>query len=87
MSERSLCKGCGGSVRLTWEEIEAKYVKPLIYKKTGITPENTYAQRLEKCIGCDALEYGTTCKYCGCLVQVRAKILSSKCPYPYDPKW
>ncbi|MGF9701040.1 MULTISPECIES: DUF6171 family protein [Paenibacillus] len=52
-----------------------------------VVPDEEYAQRLSSCADCPALQYGTTCRYCGCLVQVRAKLVESTCPFPYESRW
>ncbi|WP_078497852.1 DUF6171 family protein [Paenibacillus selenitireducens] len=46
-----------------------------------------YEIRIEHCRHCEALQYGTTCKYCGCIVEIKSKLQHAKCPYPYAPKW
>ena len=41
-----------------------------------------YERRLSRCFACPSLQYGTTCAYCGCVVQVRAKLKDKTCPAP-----
>jgi len=81
------CKGCQGKVRLSKEEIEKIFGETVKVKDVKLATEEVYALRLRICSACDSLQYGTTCKFCGCLVPVKAKLLHAKCPYPYDPKW
>ncbi|WP_244862545.1 DUF6171 family protein [Paenibacillus sp. J22TS3] len=46
-----------------------------------------YARRLDTCWSCPSLQYESTCKHCGCLVAVRAKLSDSICPYPGQSRW
>ena len=52
-------------------------------KNVKLVTEEEYNNRLEKCRSCDHLEYGTTCKFCGCIIQIKAKLAGARCPYPY----
>ncbi|WP_238996693.1 DUF6171 family protein [Paenibacillus pinistramenti] len=49
--------------------------------------DDEYARRLAVCSGCQGLQYGTTCRYCGCLVAVRASQRDAGCPYPLQSRW
>ncbi|WP_223199821.1 DUF6171 family protein [Paenibacillus sp. 37] len=49
--------------------------------------DEEYERRLSICSACPGLQYGTTCRHCGCLVQVRAKLSESTCPFPYESQW
>jgi hypothetical protein len=53
---------------------------------SGRADDSTYARRLEICSGCPDLQYGTTCRHCGCLVAVRVKLAAKGCPNS-APKW
>jgi hypothetical protein len=44
--------------------------------------DEVYERRLARCFACPSLQYGTTCAYCGCVVQVRAKLKDKTCPAP-----
>jgi hypothetical protein len=81
------CKGCRGTVRLSEQETKQIFGDAIKASNAELANEETYKTRLEKCNECSALQYGTTCKYCGCIVQVKAKLLNAKCPYPYEPRW
>jgi hypothetical protein len=81
------CKGCSASVRISPEEIAALFGQSFKVKEVKLVTEEQYAERVETCSTCPALQYGTTCQYCGCLVHLKAKLSASKCPYPYAPKW
>lgn len=52
-----------------------------------LADEDTSSRRLSECMSCPAYTLGGTCKYCGCLVQIRTKIQGQYCPYPLHPKW
>lgn len=87
MQENNECKGCSATVRLTQEEIQKIFGETVKVNSVKVVTEEVYGQRLEKCSQCQALDYGTTCRYCGCIIQIKAKLLAAKCPYPYNPKW
>ena len=82
-----VCKGCSVSVRLSPEEIKKLFGETLRIRDVKTVSEEEYQRRLALCRSCDSLQYGTTCIHCGCIVEIRAKLAASHCPYPYDPKW
>ncbi|QMV40985.1 hypothetical protein [Cohnella cholangitidis] len=45
------------------------------------------AARMGHCEQCQALQGGTTCRYCGCYVKIRTKLVDSRCPDPLSAKW
>jgi arabinogalactan endo-1,4-beta-galactosidase len=76
------CIGCQRVVRLAPGEIER-----ILAAQTQLSPhllvdDATYEMRLKQCEGCPDLRYGTTCRHCGCLVAVRAKLSNQACPSP-----
>ena len=79
--DNSECKGCSASVRLSSEEIKKLFGETLRIKDIKVVTEEEYHQRLTHCKTCSSLQYGTTCKHCGCLVEIRAKLSASGCPY------
>ncbi|GIN70653.1 hypothetical protein J14TS2_11280 [Bacillus sp. J14TS2] len=81
-----LCKGCTESVIVSNELVEDLLLDA---EKKGIkmVSPKSYQERLRHCQTCPALQYGTTCKYSGGLVQYKAKILSGTCPCPAGSKW
>jgi hypothetical protein len=83
----SECKGCSANVRISPEEIAVLFNHTMKLKEIKLVSEEEYAVRIEKCQACSALQYGTTCKHCGCLVYIKAKLKGAKCPYPFSPKW
>jgi hypothetical protein len=87
----SNCKGCIENVNVNKLIIE-NVVKENLDKLAGIkniqfTSDAVYEFRLKQCYSCKYLEYGTTCLQCGCLIEIRAKLLNGKCPYPKISKW
>lgn len=81
------CKSCLETVHVKEDEIE-KAIKDLErIGKTKMVDDITYESRLSSCSSCDHLEYGTTCMLCGCLVKIRAKLATGRCPYPKKSRW
>lgn len=85
MSTDSGCKGCTASVNLSEEELAV--LRQLALHNEKLVTEEEYARRIEICRSCQALQYGTTCRYCGCLVEIKAKLESSRCPDPAGRRW
>lgn len=81
------CKRCAEKTKLSEADI-AKMIND-VRRMRGVktTDEQEYRRRLEICAECDKFEYGSTCTLCGCVMQVRALLLTGKCPYPKKPKW
>jgi hypothetical protein len=52
-----------------------------------IVSEAAYNTRLESCNGCNYLDFGTTCRQCGCIVQIRALLNNKDCPHPKVSMW
>ncbi|MBM7582589.1 hypothetical protein JOD02_001446 [Caldicoprobacter guelmensis] len=85
--ENGECKGCSATVRLSQHEIEEIFGETLKIRNVKLVTQEEYNARLEICRQCTYLDYGTTCRLCGCLVQIKAKLKGARCPYPYQPKW
>jgi hypothetical protein len=81
------CKGCTSSVHISDDEIKKIFGSEVKVKNVKLVSEELYKNRLDICKNCDAFVYNTTCKYCGCLIEIKAKLSASKCPFPYNPKW
>lgn len=79
------CKGCTESVKVTPEKLE-RLIAIAVKGRTAVSDQE-YDRRMDMCLGCPALQYGTTCRYCGCLVAVRARLQDSICPFPVVPRW
>jgi hypothetical protein len=80
------CEACSVSVWLSPEEIENLFGTFKV-KKVKTVSEEKYRSRLSFCLACESLLYGTTCRFCGCIVQIKNKLEAAKCPLPYAPKW
>lgn len=49
-----------------------------------IVDENVYQKRIEICMNCTYIsENKTTCTQCGCVVELKAKFKSNRCPKKY----
>jgi len=81
------CKGCSETVRQSPEQIAEWMRRRMSGPDWPAVADDEYARRLAACRSCPSLAYGTTCRICGCLVQVRARLPDARCPYPYEPKW
>jgi len=86
MPEKSLCKGCSQNVHVAKKEIEA-LLEMQTRSFSNLVTDAIYQERLEKCNHCPYLLYGTTCQYCGCLVQYKAKFPEKHCASPDNPQW
>jgi hypothetical protein len=80
------CPGCQRVVRLAPGEIERILSQQQTTSPRKRVSTQIYESRLEICQSCVDLRYGTTCRYCGCLVAVRAALSDHACPAPV-PKW
>lgn len=87
MSETQVCKGCRASVRVSEAEIK-RIVEDVIQDESSLlVSQDQYDARLAICRACDYLDYGTTCRHCGCLVVVRAWMADKGCPKPGQAEW
>lgn len=74
------CKRCLTKPTLTEEDISKMLEQVCAMPGIRLADENVYEKRMEICGGCEKLEYGTTCMLCGCVMQVRARLLDGRCP-------
>lgn len=81
------CKSCEDTIFLSEREMRMIFGDALKVRDVKLAAEGTYRMRLDICRDCGSLQAGTTCEHCGCVVQVKAKLLHAKCPYPFKPKW
>lgn len=87
MSNPRECKGCSATVNISEADINRAIAVLSKNKNTKFVTDETYEFRLEQCRNCKFLEYETTCLKCGCIVQIRAKLADSSCPYTKERKW
>lgn len=82
------CKGCNRSPQLSQEKIE-QLVSIAMQGKQEHELANPALQqeRFNTCMSCPSLQFGTTCKHCGCLVHIRTRLVASRCPSPYGAQW
>lgn len=69
------------------EEINKMVEQVTNMKGVRLVSDEVYAERFKICTECEKFEYGSTCTLCGCVMQVRARLASGKCPYPKNRKW
>ncbi len=81
------CKGCSASVRVGAASLQRLAESFKASHEGELAPEELSAVRLEKCLACPDLDYGCTCRHCGCLVQLRVLLKGSFCPRPGDSAW
>lgn len=81
------CKACSASVIVSENQIDEMLNIIISGNQFKLISEDSYKKRLDICFNCKSLEYGTTCLQCGCIVQIRARLLESTCPYPQQSKW
>ena len=86
-SEPSACKACSTSVRIPRREVERILHEFLREHPQELVDDATCACRLAACDRCADLQYGTTCRHCGCLVVVRARLAAKHCPSPAAAAW
>jgi hypothetical protein len=80
------CSGCGISVRLSPGELERIIASYFRGRAPELVAAEEQERRLSSCGACPDLQYGSTCRHCGCLVEVRARLSGYACPAPL-PKW
>lgn len=87
MENKPLCKACSATVHVADEEISKAIERLAKLKGMKFVEDALYERRLEICSECQYLEYDTTCLQCGCIVQIKAKLPDSYCPFPKNKKW
>lgn len=86
MEKNNDCPGCQGTVRIDEAEIRRIFNEKIAVKKVKLAAPDVYQTRLEICKQCSGLDYETTCRYCGCIIQIKAKLAGAYCPHPAGPK-
>ncbi|MCX7711710.1 MAG: DUF6171 family protein [Clostridia bacterium] len=88
MNSKNECKGCRRSVRHPFDEVKEKMEEFLLtIPEEEKVSQPVYNMRMSECRQCSGLYYDTTCKYCGCFVQMRAMRKNKDCPHPGKSKW
>ena len=82
----TICKGCTASVHLSADDMETLFGKMNV-KEVKVVDESQYEQRILACQGCEAFQFGTTCRWCGCLMHIKAKLQAAYCPAPDGSRW
>ena len=86
MGQPQGCPGCGVSVRMKAGELERVIADYFRDHKPELASDEEAEERLALCGTCPDLQYGSTCRHCGCLVEVRARLKGYSCPSP-APRW
>ncbi|MBU9721579.1 MULTISPECIES: DUF6171 family protein [Bacillaceae] len=73
------CKSCGINVAVDLDELVDDSAKSV--------SDELYEERLDLCMDCPSLMYGTTCQHSGELVSYRALYKEKACPFPGEPRW
>ena len=81
------CKGCTATVHVTKEEIAKLFGETLRVKNVKVTMDIEYQRRLTECRACDAFQFGTTCRWCGRLMNIKAKLAATRGPDPCGSSW
>ncbi|MDT8717693.1 hypothetical protein IAI10_13570 [Clostridium sp. 19966] len=81
------CKGCSASVRIVSEDIKKMIDEIVTSNSFDLVSQNIYNDRIVQCSSCTYLDYDTTCRQCGCIVQIRALLANKDCPNPSKSKW
>lgn len=78
------CKRCGLKTALTQSDIDKMVSEVKSMRGVELTDEDTYRKRFGICEECEHFYYKSTCNLCGCVMQVRARLKSGRCP---KKKW
>ena len=81
------CKGCLDEYKVTEEQIARILAGPMFASEELCVPDAVYQERLNACRSCAKLENGHTCRACGCIVPVAAKLKDRSCPLPGGGLW
>ncbi|MFW6007171.1 MAG: DUF6171 family protein [Halanaerobiales bacterium] len=87
MLDNRKCKSCRESNSISKKEIKRELKKIINNESLDTVKSEIYQYRLKNCQQCPALSNETTCKYNGSIVQIKAKLKKSTCPYPDRAKW
>jgi len=80
------CKGCREEYKVTDEQIGRILSAPMFSSDMCVSDE-VYQERLLACRACVKLENEHTCRVCGCIVPIVAKLKDRGCPLPGGGRW
>ncbi|MEF3303125.1 DUF6171 family protein [Paenibacillus sp. GYB003] len=86
-AETPECKGCSASVHVAPEKMAGRFGETNRVRAAELATEAEYARRLAVCRGCESFQFGTTCRWCGCLMELKAKLAAARCPAPEGSRW
>ncbi len=78
------CKRCAVKTVLDENDIQKMVDEVTGMKGVQLADEAVYEKRFSVCTECEGFMYGSTCSYCGCVMQVRARLSDGRCP---KKKW
>lgn len=86
MPEQQDCKGCRDGYKVTDAQME-RLLRSSMFSADRCVADEVYEERLRLCGGCPKLEGGATCRVCGCIIPVVAKLKERGCPLPGGGRW
>ncbi|MFB5265908.1 DUF6171 family protein [Paenibacillus enshidis] len=86
-SQSSFCKCCTATVHISEEEVRQLFGSVARIRSLNLATEEEYGRRMQACRACEAFQFGTTCRWCGCLMEIKAKLQASTCPSPAGSRW
>lgn len=81
------CRKCRAEKALSNEQITEMVKQVTAMKGVKLAEQSEYERRIEICRLCEYFFAGSTCRLCGCVMQVRARLSDGKCPFPGKSKW
>ncbi|MDG5471618.1 DUF6171 family protein [Jeotgalibacillus sp. ET6] len=79
MTEKRGCKSCGFPESIDFDQ--------LMEGAEQTASDELYEQRLDLCMACPSLLYGSTCSFSGDIVHYRALFKEKSCPRPGSSVW
>ncbi|WP_151735323.1 DUF6171 family protein [Paenibacillus tengchongensis] len=86
MATTSACKGCRDDYKVTEAQI-ARILASSMFNAHNTASDEVYARRVAICAACPKLQDGVTCRACGCIIPVVAKLKDRGCPLPGGGLW
>lgn len=79
--------GCKGCMEVDADAEVERLWKRMKLREGDAVSDAVYEARVAACESCEALQGGSTCRYCGCLVRYRARLTDGVCPCPGGSRW